>query len=422
MFFDLAVVGLMYFAALAWGSNEDWAIGLISALGIGLLAFRLAADAWKREVRVPRAWIYVPLLLFLAFSAFAPSVEKSSTTKYLLLAASYVSIVALVHMGFRSRVAVRLLILSIFILGIFEGLYGLVQYFGKINFIWDFSRAAGLGVASGTFINRNHYALLMNLCICSGFGVLFYVSLKVSRGRPPSLRTVLTSSELDKLIWIFLPLIMMGLALIFSMSRMGITAMFFSVGAMMVAGQAAKRKRAFAIALGLIVATWSVAAYAGLDLVLARFMHMVERQNLYEDRLPLWQDAWKMIREHPVIGQGLGTFQWTFPAYETVGPDIPARYAHNDYLQALAEVGIIGLVLLLTALMLAYRTALINLFRSKDSLARGIGMGTLGALTAVMMQEITDFGLYIPGVAVVVAVLVGINLKMENGFEIRDSS
>jgi len=407
LFFDLAVVGLMFFAPLAWGSNENWAMGLISAGGIGLLALRLMVDAWKREVRIPRAWIYAPLLLFLAFSALQHSVENNSTTKYLLLAASYVSIVLLVHMGFRSRFEVKLLIISIFILGVFEGLYGLVQYFGQSDYIWDFRKTAILGVASGTLINRNHYALLMNLCICAGFGFLFYISLQLLRGQPLSLRMLLTDRGIDKLGWIFLLLTMMGLALIFSMSRMGIAAMFFSLGTMMVAGQAARRKRASALALALFVATCGIAAYAGLDLVLARF----ERTNLDTDRLPLWEDAWKMIRQHPVTGQGLGTFQWTYPAYETVDPDSPALYAHNDYLQALAEVGIIGLVLLLAALVLAYRTALGNLFRSEDSLARGIGMGTLGALTAIALQETTDFGLYIPGVAILAAVLVGLNLR-----------
>jgi O-antigen ligase len=118
-----------------------------------------------------------------------------------------------------------------------------------------------------------------------------------------------------------------------------------------------------------------------------------------------------MIQKQPLLGQGLGTFQWTFPAYESVQADIPAKYAHSDYVQALAEVGIVGLLLLLWAFGAAWRTAIRNLFHADDPLVRGIGLGTIGALTAIALQEITDFGLYMPGVAVLAAVIVGLNLR-----------
>lgn len=52
-----------------------------------------------------------------------------------------------------------------------------------------------------------------------------------------------------------------------------------------------------------------------------------------------------------------------------------------------------------------------NLKNAGDPLIRGVGLGTIGILTAVAVQEITDFGLYIPGVAVLVALLVGLNLR-----------
>jgi O-antigen ligase len=125
----------------------------------------------------------------------------------------------------------------------------------------------------------------------------------------------------------------------------------------------------------------------------------------------MWQDAWKMIQKQPVFGQGLGTFRWTYPAYESTEPDTPADYAHSDYIQVLAETGVVGLCLLLWAFGAAWRVAIKNLRHAQDPLVRGIGLGTIGALTAIALQEITDFGLYMPGVAVTAAVLVGLNLR-----------
>lgn len=43
---------------------------------------------------------------------------------------------------------------------------------------------------------------------------------------------------------------------------------------------------------------------------------------------------------------------------------------------------------------------------------RGIGLATLGGLTAITLKEITDSGLYIPGVVVLAVVLAGLNLRV----------
>jgi hypothetical protein len=89
------------------------------------------------------------------------SVEQYSTVIYLLPAASCVAIVFIVQNGFLSRRQIKLLAISIPSPGVFESLYGLVQYLGDYNFIWNFERIANRGLATGTFINRNNYALLM---------------------------------------------------------------------------------------------------------------------------------------------------------------------------------------------------------------------------------------------------------------------
>jgi O-antigen ligase len=140
------------------------------------------------------------------------------------------------------------------------------------------------------------------------------------------------------------------------------------------------------------------------------------RENSKDAEAVLWiilviADAWPMIKKNPIVGRGLGSFQWTYPAYERVEPDKPAKYAHGDYVQAVAETGVVGLVLLLWAAGSLWKSALKNL-RSKDPLVGGIGLATIGVLTAIALQEVTDFGLYIPGIAVMASVIAGLNLRM----------
>jgi O-antigen ligase len=74
-----------------------------------------------------------------------------------------------------------------------------------------------------------------------------------------------------------------------------------------------------------------------------------------EGRSTIWQVGWRMAKANPVRGVGLGSFQ-TSSIHYVLEPgnldrtdqviDTPL-VAHNIYLQALAELGVVGLVMLL---------------------------------------------------------------------------
>jgi O-antigen ligase len=427
MIIDYGIIAVCFFAALAFGSNEPWTMGVIVAVTAIFLAVKIICGVWGSKLKFSVGWNYLPLMLFLGIGGVQVwfwnkqlgnagiwkihTVEQYSTITYLLLAASYVAIVFLVQNSFLSRRQIMFLVISILALGLFESLYGLFQFLWNYNFIWNWERLSHRGLATGTFINRNHYALFMNLTICAGVGFLFYCSKKILISPKLSLRNIIGTPGSAKLLWIILIVAHMGVALVFSMSRMGIIAMLCAVGIMIaVAGATESGKRGAIIVILLLVSVLGLAVYTGIDPVLARYGNIGTEKISETDRVALWRDAWTMIKENPIFGRGLGSFQWTYPAYEHLIPDTPAKYAHNDYLQAVAEVGIVGLLLLLWAALSLCKTAFKNL-RSEDPLVGGIGLATIGALTAIAVQEITDFGLYIPGVAVITAVLMGLNMR-----------
>jgi O-antigen ligase len=196
---------------------------------------------------------------------------------------------------------------------------------------------------------------------------------------------------------------------------MGIIAMICSIGLMIIAAnQVSAGRQGMKIGIPLIVAILGLAIYVGVDPILARFENIGKERASDRDRIALWRDASQVVNHHALFGQGLATFQWTFPAYESVNSDTPARYAHNDYLQILAETGYVGLALMLMLFGVALRIAMKNLYDARDPLVNGIGLGTIGALAAIGLQETTDFGLYIPGVAVVAVLIVGLNLRAQS--------
>ena len=76
--------------------------------------------------------------------------------------------------------------------------------------------------------------------------------------------------------------------------------------------------------------------------------------RLLEFRYYHWGNSLMIIKEHPVLGVGLGNWRFNYPLYyKSFAPDptfnynVQVRKTHNDYLQLAAECGIPALVLFL---------------------------------------------------------------------------
>lgn len=64
------------------------------------------------------------------------------------------------------------------------------------------------------------------------------------------------------------------------------------------------------------------------------------------ERILMWKSAWKMFTDHPLTGVGLGTYAHKYQT-EYISPMALEPYqghAHNNFLQMLAETGIIGFI------------------------------------------------------------------------------
>jgi len=105
------------------------------------------------------------------------------------------------------------------------------------------------------------------------------------------------------------------------------------------------------------------------------------------ERLMYWQAALNMIQAHPVIGVGVNTFVKAYPAFRTAGDhfDTIGPYAHNQYLQLTAELGLVGLAVFLLVLARVF-AALQRQLASRQhrpfeaAVSAGIGSGFVGYL------------------------------------------
>jgi O-antigen ligase len=119
------------------------------------------------------------------------------------------------------------------------------------------------------------------------------------------------------------------------------------------------------------------------------------------DRWGSFQAAWELFLHHPLAGVGPGIDELVF-VHPTGGTSV-YRFVHNEYLQILAELGVIGGILLVAFLALVIR----RLWR--DRVAAGVlGVGGLAALAALLLHAGFDFVWHIPAVPLLAAAFVGV--------------
>jgi O-antigen ligase len=126
-------------------------------------------------------------------------------------------------------------------------------------------------------------------------------------------------------------------------------------------------------------------------------------------RKEIWHSTWQIIKHHPSTGVGFGAYFLAIPEYQTGWGRIKLQQAHNDYLDLAASGGVIALVLAAWFVgILIWRARLA--FQSKDSFRRAAALGAMAAILSVGIHSLVDFGLQVPGIAVVFAALAVIAL------------
>jgi putative inorganic carbon (hco3(-)) transporter len=423
MIIDFAALAIVLAAAMAWGANRAFLMVLFSS-GL-LLAFtcKLILFIWSTRFRMRYSPLFLPIVAFFLLVAlqlanpvtdinaariyWPHTVEPHTTRNLLFLVAGYAVLCFSIINSFNARKQISIAVICILGLGVFESLYGFVQQVGGYEFVWT-TPTRSLG-AQGTLMNHNHFALLLNIAFCTGIGFLYRRATELFRGQKTGLRSILSMAESPKLFSILLWIGLIGFGVLLSLSRTGIFAMFAAMGSMLVAvWYVEKRKFALFLIAVVLLVVMGLGIYAGMDAAFERYANLARNWQFEESRTRLWKDALPMIAEAPLWGTGLGSFQWIYPAHESLDPDIPAMYAHNDYLQLVIEVGIVGLGLAIWAMIICCKSAIRNLM-AENTLRRSIGLATLGSLVAVAIQEIVDYSLYMPGIAAVLLLLVSLN-------------
>ncbi|MGL4239265.1 O-antigen ligase family protein [Tabrizicola sp.] len=212
---------------------------------------------------------------------------------------------------------------------------------------------------------------------------------------PVCLGRMLTGGPRSNVLFALVGLVLLTVALFLTGSRGGLLAMVLSLPVFLLF--LSNRARLWTI--GLAIGCAAVIALLLSDQILARFevlfdpsLASLTADRAVEGRLASWEVARQLFYDNPLLGVGMGNYNGYF---QDTALDLglvfrgEGRSAHSLYLETLAELGLVGLALLLVVLTLA----LITPFRAAARLAasgagaeamelRGFVIGLLAMLLA----------------------------------------
>ena len=284
-------------------------------------------------------------------------------------------------------------------LAVAQGLYGLLQFASASSgSAWLLAQGAHAGSATGSFTNRNHLALLLEMLV--PLAVLLTL-------RPPAGQRPDAAAARQRALGYGAVAAFLLLCLLFTRSRTGITlALLGLVLALTLGAPRWRAGRALGVAGGLLLFALGVASVMGLAPVIARF----SVDALLADARPrILTVTLEVLRAWWPLGSGPGTYALVVPPAQPLTlPNVVLNHAHNDYLEWLVETGALGALLLSAALgaclRQGYRVARAARRAAANPLPRGAGLGLL----LVAAHELVDYGLQIPLNQLVFAVLAGV--------------
>lgn len=437
---------LLIWVPVPIGSNRPWSQGLLAMIALTLSGLWACSYA-RSPFEIPRAvcssraicyllaaWALFPILQLLPLPSSAIdivarelngvelamgnggnsefttlSIDRNATFGGLLVQASLVSILFLTIALVSSRRRMKLLLVVLAGVGFLEAFYGLVLLFaaGDIG-LWNPGHMPT--TVSGTYVNQNHFAGMMELTIPVVIG------LGLAEGglqKPRSDLAGVTAFMLSRRGVLTFLLVIMVPALIMTTSRGAVISLVVAISGVLLLTVRRWSVSSYALRVGLMLSCLLLASVVWLDT--GNFVEKVQVAGLESNRADLRDISFQMVLDNPIVGTGVGTYRWAFPVYkdERFGSGF-YEHAHNDYLEILGEQGLLGFTLIFSAITLALYRIARACIRRRDPLIRGALFAGLAGCLSILIHGLVDFNLQIPANACYFFVLLGIGLAAAN--------
>ena len=386
----LIVLFLIIITPLAYGSVETWAIFLIEAFSIFLIFTLFLHFILQKQIvfrYTPYLWGTVLFFLYIIFT-LPYSIYSYPTTISLSKIATYLLLFVFIINTFDTKKRLLFLVWSIALFGSFYALSALL--FREGHFL-EYRIFSNSNYISLTFVNRNHFAGYLEMIIW------LVVSLAI----------------LKKGVWrivLFTLAFFIAFALFMSLSRGGIIALlssfaFFNLLYTLVI----RKKRVIAFSILFVISLLLFLFIIGLDPLISRFEE-IQMDTIEEiGRVEYWKSSYALFLDKPWFGSGLGTFSTAVPRFQTLNTSGKfISHSHNDYIELLSEIGIIGFLIVVGTFLSFYIYLIRRVFAIQSKTRWLIAIATLSSIFAILIHSFFDFNFHIPSNVLLFSVLLAI--------------
>ncbi len=422
------ICAIIVLTTMAYGTVHQPMLVLFY-LAVTILSVVWAADSYLNgEMRFSRSLLQLPLLLLAVYGfvqiipfgtyteatgiAGIPrtiSIEPFATqlTGLHIVALCIFFSVTMVYLDTARRLQRMTSVIIIF--GSIYAFYAILQSVLSPTRIFGIYET-GFGVPFGSFVNRHDFAAFIEMAIGIPLGLLFVGAVRR-----------------DKRLLYVIAVTLMVSSLLLSQSRGGFVSLIAEIILVVILTTNSKGSKSILLKTGLafllIAAAVGGAIFVGGDTTLTRIAESVSSQDITSSRIHIWGVTLKVIAANLPFGVGLGAYAPAYTVFDTLSGLEMVEQAHNDYLQIMADAGIIGLVIGIAFLILFFREGLRNI-RVQNVSRRGIAVGAFAGCSAILIHSLFDFVLHITAISVLflalMAILVASGRKLDetNEFDI----
>lgn len=352
---------------------------IVQVIPFGSLAETAGVSGIPRTISLDPFWTKVSALQFLAIFIFL---------------ATFLS-----YLNSAKRLQKIVSVITIF--GFVFAFFAILQVFlspNKIYGIYDVPYA----VPFGSFVNRHDFAAYMEMTIAVPLGLMFVGAV-----------------QKDKRLLYITAIGLMGIALLLSGSRGGLISLLAEIFFLVILTAKTKNSGQLALKAGLsvlLVATLIIGAILiGGETSLTRFAETAASNDFSANRFHIWEVTLSIIKNNLPFGAGFGAFGVAYTPYDSLNGMGRVEQAHNDYLQILADAGIVGLLIGGFFIYQLFRTGLQNI-KTSNLFRRGVVVGAFAGCFAILVHSLFDFVLHITAVAMLFITLISMIVAGGNKF------
>jgi O-antigen ligase len=389
------IFGLLLFGPLAFGSVEPWSIFLMEAGSAALFLLWIGKQVLEGQIRIRWNPLFLPMavfgLLIISQLVFRVTAYPHDTVSLALLYCCYGLLCFLAGQTLLRGSQARSLARIFSFYGAALAGFALLQGISSNGKLYWLRLPRNGGWIYGPYVNHNHYAGLMEM--------LVPIPLVLALTRLASNRTRASAAAVAA--------VMVG-TIFLSGSRGGMLAIVTEL--VILTAFLVKQKRGLRMAIGIALFLAIVVAlliWVGGGELSRRIstVGMSHSEISSDTRFNINRDGLRMFVKKPLLGWGLGTFPVVYPQFRTFYTNFFVNQAHDDYLQLLVEMGLLGFGTMLWFVLTVYTRAFRKIGNWTGEVSGATTLACVLGLSGILVHSAFDFNLQIPANAALFYVL-----------------